>query len=138
MTAERLMRNPRSRDKHELTHRPALHAECGFARGAKWLAGVGEIRRAREPQRESRDGLDGQGLHQHRLWHHDAFWKSGAGGFALIVVPSLDLVIYKMGGSNGQYDSNFTDIPQPEPNHDRDDWKPHPRHALNRRQPRRR
>ena len=31
-------------------------------------------------------------------------WKSGAGGFALIIVPSLDLVIYKMGGTNGQYD----------------------------------
>jgi CubicO group peptidase (beta-lactamase class C family) len=30
----------------------------------------------------------------------DAFWKSGAGGFALIIVPSLDLVIYKMDGSN--------------------------------------
>src|SRR5262249_16745649 len=34
----------------------------------------------------------------------DAFWKSGAGGFALIIVPSLDLVIYKMGGNTGQYD----------------------------------
>src|SRR5690349_17105840 len=54
----------------------------------------------------------------------DAFWKSGAGGFALIVVPSLDLVIYKMGGNNGQYDPNFTNIPQPEPSHERDDWKP--------------
>jgi hypothetical protein len=30
-----------------------------------------------------------------------AFWKSVAGGFALIIVPSLDLVIYKMGGNNG-------------------------------------
>ena len=28
----------------------------------------------------------------------DAFWKSGAGGFCLYVVPSLDLVIYKLGG----------------------------------------
>jgi hypothetical protein len=28
------------------------------------------------------------------------YWKSGAGGFALIIVPSLDLVIYKMDGSN--------------------------------------
>ena len=54
----------------------------------------------------------------------DAFWKSGAGGFALIVVPSLDLVIYKMGGSNGQYDPNFATIPQPEPSSARDDWKP--------------
>jgi CubicO group peptidase (beta-lactamase class C family) len=54
----------------------------------------------------------------------DAFWKSGAGGFALIIVPSLDLVIYKMGGNNGQYDPTLTDVPQPEPSHERDDWKP--------------
>ena len=32
----------------------------------------------------------------------DAFWKSGEGGFALIIVPSLDLVISKMGGSKWQ------------------------------------
>jgi len=57
----------------------------------------------------------------------DAFWKSGAGGFALIVVPSLDLVIYKMGGSNGQYDPTLTRIPQPEPDRSRDGWKPIPR-----------
>ena len=56
----------------------------------------------------------------------DAYWKSGAGGFALLVVPSLDLVIYKMGGNNGQYDPTFTNIPQPEPSHERDDWKPIP------------
>jgi CubicO group peptidase (beta-lactamase class C family) len=54
----------------------------------------------------------------------DAFWKSGAGGFALIIVPSLDLVIYKMGGNNGQYEPTLTDVPQPEPSHERDDWKP--------------
>ena len=49
---------------------------------------------------------------------------TGAGGFALIIVPSLDLVIYKMGGNNGQYDPNFTTIPQPEASTARDDWKP--------------
>jgi hypothetical protein len=54
----------------------------------------------------------------------DAFWKSGASGFALIIVPSLDLVIYKMGGNNGQYEPTLTDVPQPEPSHERDDWKP--------------
>jgi CubicO group peptidase (beta-lactamase class C family) len=54
----------------------------------------------------------------------DAYWKSGAGGFALIVVPSLDLVIYKMGGHNGQYEPSLTGLPQPEPSHERDDWKP--------------
>jgi CubicO group peptidase (beta-lactamase class C family) len=57
----------------------------------------------------------------------DAFWKSGAGGFALLIVPSLDLVIYKMGGNNGQYEPTLTGLPQPEPSHDRDDWKPIPR-----------
>jgi hypothetical protein len=56
----------------------------------------------------------------------DAFWQSGAGGFALIIVPSLDVVIYKMGGNNGQYDPTLTDVPQPEPSHERDDWKPIP------------
>ena len=61
----------------------------------------------------------------------DAFWKSGAGGFALIVVPSLDLVIYKMGGDNGQYDPAFTDIPQPTPSHERDDWRPISRTPFN-------
>ena len=57
----------------------------------------------------------------------DAYWKSGAGGFCLYVVPSLDLVLYKMGGSIGQYDPNFTPIPQPPPDTSRDTWKPLPR-----------
>ena len=54
----------------------------------------------------------------------DAFWKSGAGGFGLLIVPSLDLVIYKMGGNIGQYDHSLTGLPQPEPDLSRDDWKP--------------
>jgi CubicO group peptidase (beta-lactamase class C family) len=61
----------------------------------------------------------------------DAFWKSGAGGFALIIVPSLDLVIYKLGGSDGQYDPNLTGLPQPEQSHDRENWKPIPRTPFN-------
>ena len=61
----------------------------------------------------------------------DAFWKSGAGGFALVIVPSLDLVIYKMGGNNGQYDPSLTKLPQPEASHERDDWKPIPRTPFN-------
>jgi len=44
------------------------------------------------------------------------------GRFALLVASSLDL-IYRMGGDNGQHDPNFTSIPQPEPGHERDDWK---------------
>lgn len=54
----------------------------------------------------------------------DAFFKSGAGGFCLYVVPSLDLVLYKMGGNNGQYDPSLTGVPQPAPDMSRDDWKP--------------
>lgn len=57
----------------------------------------------------------------------DAFWKSGAGGFCLYVVPSLDLVLYKMGGSNGQYDPTMTTIPQPPADTSRDNWTPLPR-----------
>ena len=57
----------------------------------------------------------------------DAFWKSGAGGFCLYVVPSLDLVLYKMGGGNFQYDPTYTKIPQPPQDTSRDTWKPTPR-----------
>lgn len=56
----------------------------------------------------------------------DAFYKSGAGGFGIFIVPSLDLVIYKMGGSDGQYDPALTGLPQPEQSHERDNWKPLP------------
>ena len=57
----------------------------------------------------------------------DAFFKSGAGGFCLFIVPSLDLVIYKLGGKDGQYDNALTGLPQPEQSHDRDNWQPLPR-----------
>jgi CubicO group peptidase (beta-lactamase class C family) len=61
----------------------------------------------------------------------DAFYKSGAGGFGVFVVPSLDVVIYKMGGNHGQYDPTLTGLPQPEPvDHSRDDWKPLPRNPF--------
>jgi hypothetical protein len=32
---------------------------------------------------------------------------------AFVAPPSLDLVIYKMGGNNGQYDPTLMDVPQP-------------------------
>jgi CubicO group peptidase (beta-lactamase class C family) len=55
----------------------------------------------------------------------DAFWKSGAGGFSIYVVPSLDLVIYKMGGNDGQYKAELTGLPQTYPyDGSRDNWKP--------------
>ena len=61
----------------------------------------------------------------------DAFFKSGAGGFGIFVVPSLDLVIYKLGGKDGQYDPALTGLPQPEPGHARDGWQPIPRTPFN-------
>ena len=55
----------------------------------------------------------------------DAFYKSGAGGFGIFIVPSLDLVIYKMGGNNGQYDPALTGLPQAfQYDGSRDNWKP--------------
>jgi CubicO group peptidase (beta-lactamase class C family) len=57
----------------------------------------------------------------------DAFFKSGAGGFCIFVVPSLDIVIYKLGGKDGQWEPGLTGLPnQPPQNHDRDNWKPLP------------
>ena len=62
----------------------------------------------------------------------DAFYKSGAGGFGIFVVPSLDVVIYKLGGNNGQYDPALTGLPQTfVPDHSRDNWKPIPRTPFN-------
>lgn len=58
----------------------------------------------------------------------DAFYKSGAGGFGIFVVPSLDLVIYKMGGKDNQYDPALTGIPQPFAyDGSREKWEPIPR-----------
>ena len=54
----------------------------------------------------------------------DAFWKTGAGGFSIYIVPSLDMVIYKMGGNDRAYDGALTRLPQPETHDDsRKDWK---------------
>ncbi len=55
----------------------------------------------------------------------DAFFKSGGGGFGICVVPSLDLVIYKMAGSDRQYDPAFNGQPQNyKYDGSRDQWKP--------------
>ncbi len=58
----------------------------------------------------------------------DAFFKSGAGGFGLYIIPSLDMVIYKMSSLNAEtYDPAATGLPltyTPDTAHD--DWKPHP------------
>ncbi len=45
----------------------------------------------------------------------DAFWKSGSGGHAVYVVPSLDLVVWKLGGRDDQYSPSNTGMaPHPE------------------------
>lgn len=55
----------------------------------------------------------------------DAFWKSGSGGHALYVVPSLDLVVWKLGGRDEQYDPANTGLPAaPESSPIEDDWQP--------------
>lgn len=57
----------------------------------------------------------------------DAFFKSGAGGSAIYVVPSLDLVVYKMSGNDAQFDPALTGLPATYAyDHSRDGWKPGP------------
>lgn len=41
----------------------------------------------------------------------DAFWKPGSGGYCIYVVPSLDLVVFKMGGRDSQYSEANTGLP---------------------------
>ena len=57
----------------------------------------------------------------------DAFWKIGSGDHCLYIVPSLNLVIWKLGGRDDEYDPKDTGIPvDPEAlkNQDnRDGWK---------------
>jgi CubicO group peptidase (beta-lactamase class C family) len=57
----------------------------------------------------------------------DAFWKAGSGGHALYIVPSLDLVVWKLGGRDDQYSPLNTGMP-PHPDavrsiEPREDWK---------------
>ena len=55
----------------------------------------------------------------------DAYWKGGSGGYAIYVVPSLDMVIYKMGGTESQYDPALTRLPVKYTyDGSRADWKP--------------
>jgi CubicO group peptidase (beta-lactamase class C family) len=56
---------------------------------------------------------------------HDTFFKSGGGGYGIAIIPSLDLVIYKMAGSDQQYNPALTGIPQNyQYDGSRDNWKP--------------
>ncbi len=58
----------------------------------------------------------------------DAFWKSGSGAHMLYVVPSLDLVVWKLAGRDSQYEQRDTGVPlTPEiakGSDSRRDWKP--------------
>jgi len=57
----------------------------------------------------------------------DAYFKSGAGGSGIYIVPSLDLVLYKMAGSDAQFNPELTGLPVTyQVDHSRDDWKPVP------------
>ena len=57
----------------------------------------------------------------------DAYFKSGAGGSGIYVVPSLDMVIYKMSASDAQMDPELTGLPVTwQMDHSRDNWKPGP------------
>jgi CubicO group peptidase (beta-lactamase class C family) len=57
----------------------------------------------------------------------DAYFKSGGGGFGIYVIPSLDMVIYKMAGNDTQYDPAATGLKQDYPyDGSRDQWKAEP------------
>ncbi len=59
----------------------------------------------------------------------DAFWKSGSGGHCIYITPSLDLVAWKIGGRDDQYDPSQLDV-EPPPDAtvrydgSREGWKP--------------
>ncbi len=57
----------------------------------------------------------------------DAFFKSGAGGSAIYVAPSLDMVVYKMSGTDAQFDPELTALKTTyDYDRSRDNWKPRP------------
>ena len=54
----------------------------------------------------------------------DAFWKTGSGGHCIYVVPSLQLVIFKLGGRDEQYSESNTGLKPPyEYDGSREGWK---------------
>lgn len=62
----------------------------------------------------------------------DAFFKSGGGGHGVVVVPSLDMVIYKMSGDDGQYNPERTGLKQDYAyDGSRNTWKPALRSQFN-------
>ena len=53
----------------------------------------------------------------------DAYWKAGSGGYALYVVPSLDMVVWKMGGRDDQYSEGNTGMREIPTDDDRQGWE---------------
>jgi CubicO group peptidase (beta-lactamase class C family) len=45
----------------------------------------------------------------------DAYWRIGSGGHCFYIVPSLDLIVWKLGGRDGQYSIDDTGLPEPAP-----------------------
>jgi CubicO group peptidase (beta-lactamase class C family) len=64
----------------------------------------------------------------------DAFWKAGSGGHALYVVPSLKLVVWKLGGRDSQYSTGNTGLPPSPASREavaqRADWKQTVEHEM--------
>ena len=57
----------------------------------------------------------------------DAYFKSGTNGYGLYVVPSLDLVVWKIGGVDAQYQWTARGLPQNVPyDGSRATWRLHP------------
>ncbi len=52
---------------------------------------------------------------EHSELPDDAFWKTGSGGHCFFIVPSLDLIVWKLGGRGGQYSTTDTGLPEPKP-----------------------
>lgn len=62
-----------------------------------------------------------------REFPKDAYWKEGAGGHIIYIVPSLDLVVWKWAGNDYQYAESDTGFPLPpeviKAAESRADWK---------------
>jgi CubicO group peptidase (beta-lactamase class C family) len=71
--------------------------------------------------------FDVNGTGQWKDLPRDLFWKTGSGGHAIFVIPSLDLVVYKLGGRDEQYEPRNTGLEPapgaPEYDGSRDGWK---------------
>lgn len=61
----------------------------------------------------------------------DAYFKSGAGGRGLYVIPSLDMVVYKMSGADDPEGTGLPPANDPNPDTSRDNWKPHAFNQFN-------